>query len=252
MLAATRLKVELESGNTRVVFRPAKLKRPDATEPVNLGADRMWQPVRTFRMCAQGVPNHGVISDSRVGENDRAPKVEIVWAHQNGHVCVGARGLLDAIPDDATFGGIGQVVKPRRNQTEERTVGCVSEKLVEGHAINRDNQMRLWTVFRRQQFGLNLIEQGRQRKVFATPLLTEANKPRNTKTVYQKRSHVAKEGCPRRGKPSDVTESTDLANQKTSNDEAAILRKNHVVWQCSLNRRQQSRSPRRHLGLPSH
>ena len=46
----------------------------------------------------------------------------------------------------------------------------------------------------------------RQRKVFTTPFLSEANKRRNTQQFTNKETTLPKRRCPRRGKPKHVTE----------------------------------------------
>ena len=68
-----------------------------------------------------------------------------------------------------------------------------------------------------------------QRKVFTTPLLAEANKRRNTKQFTKKKSHCQRGGV--RGDANQNTSSKRMIRhvKRYSNDEAAALRKNHVV-----------------------
>ena len=68
-----------------------------------------------------------------------------------------------------------------------------------------------------------------QRKVFTTPLLTEANKHRDTQQFTKKNPRCQRGGV--RGVANQNTSSKRAMRQtkRLSNDEAAALRKNHVV-----------------------
>ena len=68
-----------------------------------------------------------------------------------------------------------------------------------------------------------------QRKVFTTPLLTEAKSVRNTSSL-PKRNHVAKEAVSAAWQIKTRQRSERIMQSKRfSKDEAAALRKNHVV-----------------------
>ena len=156
MLAATSLKVEFELGNARIAIRACKLERPDTREPVYLAADRIWQTIGATRMDAQRVPSDDVGGECCVSEYDGAPEVKIVGAHQHRDGNVRAVGLMNAIPDDGAFGGIGEIIEPRGNESEQsRIVGCVSDKLVEWRSVNGDYEMRFGAELGRQHFGAN-------------------------------------------------------------------------------------------------
>ena len=68
-----------------------------------------------------------------------------------------------------------------------------------------------------------------QRKVFTTPLLAEANKRRNTKQFTKKKSRCQRGGVRGVANQNATTERTNQETERCSKDEAAALRKNHVV-----------------------
>ena len=68
-----------------------------------------------------------------------------------------------------------------------------------------------------------------QRKVFTTPLLTEANKRRNTKQFTKKNPRCERGGVRGVANQNARTERTNLQTKRCPNDEVAALRKNHVT-----------------------
>ena len=68
-----------------------------------------------------------------------------------------------------------------------------------------------------------------QRKVFTTPLLSEANKRRNCNQFTKKNSRCQRGGVRGVANQNATTERTNLQTKRCSKDEAAALRKNHVV-----------------------
>ena len=69
----------------------------------------------------------------------------------------------------------------------------------------------------------------RQRKVFTTPLLTEAKSDRNGNQFTKKKSRCQRDGVRGVANQNATTERTILQTKRCSKDEAAALRKNHVV-----------------------
>ena len=94
---------------------------------------------------------------------------------------------------------------------------------------------------KRGQFLVNFVEDGgavmvnihlicdAQRKVFTTPLLTEAKSDRNTDQFTKKKSGCQRGGVRGVANQNATTERTNLQTKRCSKDEAAALRKNHVV-----------------------
>ena len=68
-----------------------------------------------------------------------------------------------------------------------------------------------------------------QRKVFTTPLLSEAKSDRNTEQFTKKKSGCQRGGVRGVANQNALTERTNLQTKRCSKDEAAALRKNHVV-----------------------
>ena len=68
-----------------------------------------------------------------------------------------------------------------------------------------------------------------QRKVFTTPLLTEANKRRNCRKFTKKKSRCQRGGVRGAANQNATTERRNLQIKRCSKVEAAALRKNHVV-----------------------
>ena len=68
-----------------------------------------------------------------------------------------------------------------------------------------------------------------QRKVFTTPLLSEAKSDRNTEQFTKKKSRCQRGGVRGVANQNATTERTNLQTKRCSKDEAAALRKNHVV-----------------------
>ena len=69
---------------------------------------------------------------------------------------------------------------------------------------------------------------GGQRKVFTTPLLSEAKSHRNTNQFTKKKSRCQRGGVRGVANQNATTERTILQTKGCSKDEAAALRKNHV------------------------
>jgi hypothetical protein len=67
-----------------------------------------------------------------------------------------------------------------------------------------------------------------QRKVFTTPLLSEAQSDRNTEQFTKKKSRCQRGGVRGVANQNAATERTILQTKQRSKDEAAALRKNHV------------------------
>ena len=67
-----------------------------------------------------------------------------------------------------------------------------------------------------------------QRKVFTTPLLTEANKRRNTNQFTKKKPHCQRGGVRGVANQNTSSKGTTRQTERCSNDEAVALRKNHV------------------------
>jgi hypothetical protein len=67
-----------------------------------------------------------------------------------------------------------------------------------------------------------------QRKVFTTPLLTEAYKRRKSKQFTKKKTRCQRGGVRGVANQNATTERTNLQTKRCSKDEAAALRKNHV------------------------
>ena len=74
----------------------------------------------------------------------------------------------------------------------------------------------------------NAIPRDAQRKVFTTPLLTEAKSVRNTKQFTKKKSRCQRGGVRGVANQNATTERINLQIERCSKDEAAALRKNHV------------------------
>ena len=74
----------------------------------------------------------------------------------------------------------------------------------------------------------------RQRKVFTTPLLSEAKSGRNTEQFTKKKSRCQRGGVRGVANQNVTTERTDQQTKRCSKDEAAALRKNHVVGHGTL------------------
>jgi hypothetical protein len=72
-------------------------------------------------------------------------------------------------------------------------------------------------------------ECGTQRKVFTTPLLSEAKSDRNIEEFTKKKSRCQRGGVRGVANQNATTERTNLQTKRCSKDEAAALRKNHVV-----------------------
>ena len=70
---------------------------------------------------------------------------------------------------------------------------------------------------------------GGQRKVFTTPLLSEAKSYRNTEQFTKKKSRCQRGGVRGVANQYATTERTNPQTERCSKDEAAALRKNHVV-----------------------
>ena len=68
-----------------------------------------------------------------------------------------------------------------------------------------------------------------QRKVFTTPLLSEAKSDRNTNQFTKKKSRCQRGGVRGLANQNATTERTNLQTKRCSKDEAAALRKNHVM-----------------------
>ena len=68
-----------------------------------------------------------------------------------------------------------------------------------------------------------------QRKVFTTPLLTEAKSHRNSTQFTKKKSCCQRGGVRGAANQNATTERTNPQTKRCSKDEAAALRKNHVV-----------------------
>ena len=73
-----------------------------------------------------------------------------------------------------------------------------------------------------------------KRKGFTTPLLTEAESDRNTKQFTKKKSRCQSGGVRGAANQHATTERTNLQTKSCSKDEAAALRKNHVVRRNGL------------------
>ena len=82
-----------------------------------------------------------------------------------------------------------------------------------------------------------------QRKVFTTPLLSEAKSDRNCEQFTKKKSRCQRGGVRGVANQNATTERTNLQTERCSKDEAAALRKNHVI-------RRMQRSPVLHHVTP--
>ena len=76
-----------------------------------------------------------------------------------------------------------------------------------------------------------------QRKVFTTPLLTEAKSHRNTEQFTKKESRCQRGGVRGVANQNATTERTNQQTKRSSKDEAAALRKNHVVRHLAIRRK---------------
>ena len=70
--------------------------------------------------------------------------------------------------------------------------------------------------------------------VFTTPLLSEAKSGRNTEQFTKKKSRCQRGGVRGVANQNVTTERTDQQTKQCSKDEAAALRKNHVVGHGTL------------------
>ena len=115
----------------------------------------------------------------------------------------------------------------------ERTEHAEQQQAAEREANSRDEWVTHATARRlgfrwRIRVGQWLLWVA-QRKVFTTPLLSEAKSDRNTKQFTKKKSRCQIGGVRGVANLNATTERTNLQTKRCSKDEAAALRKNHVV-----------------------